>query len=46
MGDAVIECDERIVDSLIGNHCQIISGENHLPKGRRFVIGENSLINL
>jgi glucose-1-phosphate thymidylyltransferase len=46
MGDVVIECDERIVDSLIGNHCQINSGENNLPKGRRFVIGENSLINL
>ena len=46
VGDAVIECDERIVDSLIGNHCQIVSGENNLPKGRRFVIGENSLINL
>ena len=46
VGDAVIQCDERIVDSLIGNHCQINSGMNNLPKGRRFVIGENSLINL
>jgi glucose-1-phosphate thymidylyltransferase len=46
VGDAVIQCDERIVDSLIGNHCHIVSGENNLPKGRRFVIGENSLINL
>lgn len=46
VGDALIECEEKIVDSLIGNHCQIISGENHRPQGRRFVIGENSLINL
>lgn len=46
VGDAVIECDERIVDSLIGNHCHIVSDENNLPKGRRFVIGENSLVSL
>lgn len=46
VGDAVIECDERIVDSLIGNHSHIVSMENKLPKGRRFVIGENSLVNL
>ncbi len=46
VGDAVIECDERIVDSLIGNHSHIITVKNNLPKGCRFVIGENSLINL
>lgn len=46
VGDAVIECNERIVDSLIGNHSHIVSEENNLPKGRRFVIGENSLVNL
>lgn len=46
VGDAVIECNERIVDSLIGNHSHIITLENHFPQGRRFVIGENSLVNL
>lgn len=46
MGDAVIECNERIVDSLIGNHSRIVSLENRLPRGRRFVIGENSEISL
>ena len=46
VGDSIIACDERIVESLIGNHSQIISSNNRLPKGRRFVIGENSLVNL
>lgn len=46
VGDSVIQCNERIVDSLIGNHSNIISRENSLPKGHRFIIGENSLVNL
>jgi glucose-1-phosphate thymidylyltransferase len=46
MGDALIECNERIVESLIGNHCKIRSHDDVLPQGRRFVIGENSLVNL
>jgi len=46
VGDAVIESNERILDSLIGNHSHIISKENSLPKGHRFIIGENSLVNL
>ncbi len=46
VGDATIECNERIVESLIGNHSQIRSQENLLPQGRRFVIGENSMVNL
>ncbi|MDD1773981.1 MAG: glucose-1-phosphate thymidylyltransferase [Methanobacterium sp.] len=46
VGDAVIKCNERIIDSLIGNHSHIISMENSLPKGYRFIIGENSLVNI
>lgn len=46
VGDAVIKCKERIIDSLIGNHSHIISMENSLPKGHRFIIGENSLVNI
>lgn len=46
VGDAVIECNERIIDSLIGNHSHIISDENCLPKGHKFIIGENSLVKL
>lgn len=46
VGDALIECNERIVESLIGNHSKIRSHINIMPQGRRFVIGENSLVNL
>ena len=46
VGDAVIESNERIIDSLIGNHSHIISDENCLPKGHKFIIGENSLVKL
>jgi glucose-1-phosphate thymidylyltransferase len=46
VGDAVIQCNERIVDSLIGNHSNIVSKENSLPRGHRFIIGENSVVNL
>jgi glucose-1-phosphate thymidylyltransferase len=46
VGDAIIECNERIVESLIGNHAQIRSQDDLLPHGRRFVIGENSMVNL
>ncbi len=46
VGDAIIECNERIVESLIGNHSKIRSQDDLLPHGRRFVIGENSMVNL
>ncbi len=46
VGDAVIKCNERIVDSLIGNHSRVESKENSLPKGLRFIVGENSVVYL
>jgi glucose-1-phosphate thymidylyltransferase len=46
VGDAVIKCNKRIIDSLIGNHSHIESMENCLPRGHRFIIGENCLVNL
>jgi glucose-1-phosphate thymidylyltransferase len=36
-----IECKQKIVDSLIGGGSRIISSNDRLPKGYRFVIGEN-----
>ncbi len=42
IGGAYIDCGKKIVDSLIGAGCRITSSENALPKGCRFVIGENS----
>lgn len=45
IGDTRIEFDKKIVDSLIGRYTSIIS-KNSLPKGYRFIIGENSEIQL
>lgn len=42
IGDAIIECNRKIVDSLIGAGCRISSSDNSIPKGCRFIIGENS----
>jgi glucose-1-phosphate thymidylyltransferase len=45
IGDTRIEFDKKIVDSLIGRYTSIVS-RNSLPKGYRFIIGENSEIQL
>jgi glucose-1-phosphate thymidylyltransferase len=42
--NARIECGEKIVDSLIGGGSKISSSSDRLPKGYRFVIGENSQV--
>jgi len=44
VGDCKIECKRRIVDSLIGSNTQISGSENNLPRGSRFIIGENTVI--
>jgi glucose-1-phosphate thymidylyltransferase len=42
----VIECHERIVDSIIGKNSKILSNGNHRPSGRRFVVGESTFVSL
>ena len=44
VGNSKIECKRRIVDSLIGSNTQITDSENSLPRGSRFIIGENTII--
>jgi len=44
VGDCKVECKRRIVDSLIGRNTQIIDSANSLPRGSRFIIGENTFI--
>jgi len=44
VGYCKIECKRRIVDSLIGSNTQISDSENSLPRGSRFIIGENTII--
>lgn len=42
----VIDCHERIVDSIIGKNSKILSNGNHKPSGRRFVVGESTFVSL
>ena len=44
VGNSKIECKRRIVDSLIGSNTQISDSESSLPRGSRFIIGENTII--
>ena len=45
MDDAIIECDKKIVDSLVGKGVKIFE-RNKLPKGHKFVIGDNSEVEI
>jgi len=45
VGNVTINCDGKIVDSLIGKNSTIISSDK-LPKGYRLVVGEYSILNL
>ena len=42
----VVDCRERIVDSIIGKNSKIISGHDYRPTGRRFVVGESTFVSL
>src|SRR3989338_4275430 len=44
IGDAKINCRQRIMDSLIGKNVTILPSDKILPKAVKFVVGENSLI--
>ncbi|WP_455286393.1 glucose-1-phosphate thymidylyltransferase [[Eubacterium] cellulosolvens] len=44
MEECRIDCKKRIVDSLIGRNTQITDSANSLPRGSRFIIGENTFI--
>ena len=42
----VVDCEERIVDSIIGKDSKIISSHASLCGGRRFVVGESTFVSL
>ncbi len=46
IGDSVIHSDKRITESLLGQNTKITSDKDTYPKGRSFVIGENSIVKL
>ena len=46
MGGCRVECDSRIVDSLIGKNATILSANHEVPKGTRLIVGENSYLKI
>jgi glucose-1-phosphate thymidylyltransferase len=42
----VVDCKERIVDSIIGKNSKIVSDHTYRPTGRRFVVGESTFVSL
>ncbi|MFQ6085289.1 MAG: glucose-1-phosphate thymidylyltransferase [Candidatus Bathyarchaeia archaeon] len=46
VGDSVIDCNRRIVDSLIGRSSRIVSADKNLPKGCKLIIGEGTTVSI
>jgi glucose-1-phosphate thymidylyltransferase len=46
IGGCQVECDSRIVDSLIGRNAIILSANHEVPKGCRLIVGENSFLKI
>jgi glucose-1-phosphate thymidylyltransferase len=46
MKECRIESDKRIVDSLIGAYCSILSASSAKPQGYKLVIGERSFVQM
>ena len=42
----VVDCKDRIVDSIIGKNSKIVSDHTYRPTGRRFVVGESTFVSL
>jgi glucose-1-phosphate thymidylyltransferase len=46
MNGCLIDADERITDSIIASNSKISSNKNNKPKGKRFILGERSQVEL
>jgi glucose-1-phosphate thymidylyltransferase len=42
MQDTIINCNKRVIDSIIGRRSTLESGDNMRPAGSRFILGENT----
>ena len=42
----VIKFSGKIVDSLIGKESRVLNSDNRLPKGHKFILGENSEVEI
>jgi|SRR5271157_28103 len=46
MGGCRLECENHIVDSLIGKNATIASANHGIPRGCRLIVGENSYLKI
>jgi len=46
IGDSVVDCGKRIVDSLIGRGTKIFSADKNLPRGYKVIVGENTFLSM
>ncbi len=46
MDNCLIDVSERIIDSLIAPHSKIVSNNENKPRGRRFILGERSHVEM
>ncbi len=46
MQNVTIDCNKKIVESIIGRESRLEAGEALLPKGLRFVLGESTICRL
>ncbi len=46
IGDSLIDCGRRIVESLIGRNSTITAIKNQLPGGNKLILGEHSFISI
>ena len=44
MDNCIIDTNNRIADSLIGSHSNIVSNADNRPASRKFILGESSSV--
>ncbi|MGH7909003.1 MAG: glucose-1-phosphate thymidylyltransferase [Thermodesulfobacteriota bacterium] len=46
MENVIINCNKRIIDSIVGRGSQITSAQDELPMGMRFIVGDSTYLSL
>jgi len=44
MSGAVIDCEKRIVDSIIGKDAKVLDSNSLIPKGHRLILGDSTYV--
>ncbi|MGH9878908.1 MAG: glucose-1-phosphate thymidylyltransferase, partial [Nitrososphaerales archaeon] len=46
MENVIINCNKRIIDSIVGRGSRITSAQDELPMGMRFIVGDSTYLSL